>query len=191
MKQVLFFFGFFIVLLQACGSDSNTAPSESDVETYPSTIDSAKIKSTDTLVFEQGKLWSTSSMVTIPMNTRDTLKYTEENGKPVRISAMFFTDSTTTWLTAHYKGDDLILTRFRRFALKPVPNSLEAICYIENGKIYHSIERARNISEGGQIGEFRLEPYKTNNRTPAQLKAEYEPFLEAATKTISERNSKQ
>ena len=181
MNRVLIFLTAFYLILNACSKPNNI---ESSTSVYPP-IDTLKNGVIDTIMYQLGRQWRPGpNFHTIHLNDRDSIEYIEVNGDAGRISSMFYTDSTATWITAHQVNHELVLMRFRQWRAKPQTNVQESISYFENGKIFYSRERNRVLGPNDQLGSFREAPFKENFRTPAELMAEYMPYWDISKTAI-------
>lgn len=161
-------------------------------------IDSTKVANIDTIAIRINKQWKAdSNLHRVMLNARDSVEYYEINGEPQRISSLFYTDSTSTWVTFHQVNNELITVRFRQMKQNAKGRTVvEAISYLENGKIFHSKERTKIIGEGEQLGSFREANFIENARSPEQLEAEYKPYWDITFKALqsdiaSRRNGNQ
>ncbi|MBK9014603.1 MAG: hypothetical protein IPM82_11275 [Saprospiraceae bacterium] len=181
MKRAFIILTAIYLVINACSDSKNT---NSNTSQYPA-IDTVKIAAVDTIIFQIDRQWKEDSPTfnKLGLNEHDTIKYMVLDGEAQRISSIFRTDTTLTWVTFHQKNNELFLTRFREYN-SARQTSREAICYFENGELFYSKERTRILQEGDQIGSFREETFKENFRTPEKLMAEYIPYWDISKKAI-------
>lgn len=187
MKSIFFILipAFFIV--NAC-SNINGRGVDGSAGLVKDTIKIAAIDSVTTIINKQWKLGP--ELHTIPVNTRDTVQYLEINGEPERISSMFFTDTTLTWVVFHQINNVRVLARFRERRETPKPSVKEVLAYYDKGKMFFTAERSKELGEGEGTGAFRYLPFIENSRTPAEVEALFEPYWQISKKAIdAERSS--
>lgn len=184
MKRFLIIFSAFYLIINACSNPNSTETTSNSV--YPP-IDTIKNGVIDTLMYQLGRQWLPGpNYHVIHLNERDSVEYLVVDGNPGRISAMFYTDTTATWITAHQVNNEMKLMRFRQWRAKPQSNVQESISYFENGKIYYSRERNKVLGPDDQLGSFRDAIFTENFRTPEELMAEYMPYWDITKKAITQ-----
>lgn len=184
MKKLLILLNAIFLIMSAC-SKSNTNSTTGD---YPAVKDTVKIAAIDTIVSQIGMQWKRdeSNFHRIGINERDTVEYIELNGEAPRISSIFATDSTLTWVVFIQVNNELQLVRFRESRAKPTPNVFEALSYFDKGKLFYSKERGRVLQEGDQISVFRDAVFIENARPADLLIAEYAKYWEISKKAVEQ-----
>ncbi len=183
MKRLLITLTAFYFLLTACAETNNNGSISENQLPVEDTIKAALI---DTLASNIDKQWRKEgpNFHIVPVGQRDTVQYIELNGQPQRISSIFITDTTLTWLVFHLVNNELKLVRFREGRETPERTVKEAFSYIENGKIFYAKERSKPLEPGEPLAAFRFLPFVENARTPEQMEAEYAPYWEVTKMAV-------